>query len=137
MPDIVFLCVSLPRDSSRVKCLEETPSTASSAVPHCCSRNAFDQPSLLLSAGTHFNPGKPSTVRNPVPLDAPRDEPDSLASAVADRFDGVSVDGKSVMIPVGGAEDNFKGCAQGAPALVNMSDFLLDGAGPGEQGASR
>lgn len=81
----------------------------------------------------------PSAIRNPVPLDvvAPRDEPESLASAVADRFDGVSVEGKSIIVPAGGAEDNFKGCAQGASALVNMSDFLLNAAGPGEEGASR
>lgn len=105
--------------------------------PPCRSRNVFDQPSLLLSPGTHFNPRKPPTTRNPVPIDVPRGEPESLASAIADRFDGVSVDGKSVFIPVGGAEDHFEGCAQGASGLVNMSDFLLDAAGPEEQGASR
>ena len=119
-----------------LRCAHNPPSPFND-MPAYGSRNVFDQPSLLLSPGTHFNPGKPSSLRNPVPLDAPRDEPESLASAVAARFDGVSVDGKSIVIPAGGAEDNFKGCAQGASALVNMSDFLLDAAGPAEQGASR
>lgn len=74
-------------------------------------------------------------MRNPVPIDAPQD--DSLASYIAGRFDGVSVEGKSVFVPAGGAEDGFEGCAQGASPLVNMSDFLLEGAGPEEEGASR
>lgn len=94
----------------------------------------FDQPPLLLSPGTHFNPEKPSSMRNPIPLDAPQDE--SLARYVADRFDGVSVEGKSVLTPAGGL-DHFDGCAQGASPLVNLSDFLMDGAGAEEQGSSR
>ncbi|CAM9424100.1 unnamed protein product, partial [Ectocarpus fasciculatus] len=103
------------------------------------SRSMFDQPPLLLSPTTHFNPGKPSMVRNPVPMDAPQD-PESLARQVADRFDGVSVEGASVLLPPGegpSLEDQFGGCAQGASPLVYMSDFLLQGAGADEQGASR
>ncbi|CBJ29591.1 conserved unknown protein [Ectocarpus siliculosus] len=103
------------------------------------SRSMFDQPSLLLSPATNFNPGKPSRVRNPVPMDAPED-PESLARQVADRFDGISVEGTSVLLPPGegpSLEDQFGGCAQGASPLVYMSDFLLQGAGADEQGASR
>lgn len=73
-------------------------------------------------------------MRNPVPLDAPQDE--SLARSVADRFDGVSVEGKSVLTPAGGL-DHFERCAKGASPLVNMSDFLMVGAGPEEEGSSR
>lgn len=99
----------------------------------------FDQPSLLLSPATNFNPEKPAGVRNPVPMDVPQD-PESLARQVADRFDGVSVEGTSVLLPPGqdpSLEDQFRGCAQGASPLVYMSDFLLQGAGTDEQGASR
>ncbi|CAM9094590.1 unnamed protein product, partial [Laminaria digitata] len=101
------------------------------------SRNAFDQPSLQLSPRANFNPGMPSSLRNPVPLDAPQDP--SLARSVADRFDGVSVEGTAVSVPPGGAtgEDHFNGCAQGAEPLVNMSNFLLEGAGVDERGATR
>lgn len=94
----------------------------------------FDQPSLLLSPATQFNLDKPLSMRNPVPLDAPED--DSLARSVADRFDGVSVEGKSVLTPAGEL-DHFEGCAQGASPLVNMSNFLMGGAGPEEEGSSR
>lgn len=102
------------------------------------SRNAFDQPSLRLSPGTHFNPSMPQNLRNPVPIDAP--ESPSLARSVADRFDGVSVDGMAVIVPPGGVgeKDIFAGCAQGASPLVNMSEFLLGmEAGENEKGASR
>lgn len=72
-----------------------------------------------------------------MPLDAPQDP--SLARFVADRFDGVSVEGTAVSVPPGGAaeEDHFQGCAQGAEPLVNMSNFLLEGAGVDERGATR
>lgn len=72
-----------------------------------------------------------------MPLDAPQES--SLARFVADRFDGVSVEGTAVSVPPGGAtaEDHFHGCAQGAEPLVNMSNFLLEGAGADERGATR
>lgn len=72
-------------------------------------------------------------------MDAPED-PESLARQVADRFDGISVEGTSVLLPPGegpSLKDRFGGCAQGASPLVYMSDFLLQGAGADEQGASR
>lgn len=77
-----------------------------------------------------------SSLRNPVPLNAPQDH--SFARCVADRFDGVSVEGTAVSVPPGGAtEDHFNGCAQGAEPLVNMSNFLLEDAGVDERGATR
>lgn len=83
----------------------------------------------------------PANLRNPVPIDAP-ESPSSLARSVADRFDGVSVEGTAVHVPPDGArEDMFAGCAQGASPLVNMSDFLLGGdtiaEAEEEKGASR
>ncbi|CAM9341769.1 unnamed protein product, partial [Choristocarpus tenellus] len=94
------------------------------------SKGAFDQPELVLSPAENFNPRTPPSMRNPVPMDAP-DTP-GLARSLADRFDGVSVDGLAVPTAGGrGVEDQFAGCAQGADPLVNMSNFLL-----GEEGGS-
>lgn len=70
-----------------------------------------------------------------MPLTAPQ-EP-SLARSVADRFDGVSVQGMGVSTAGVAVEDAFAGCAQGASPLVHMSDFLLKPPGADEQGASR
>lgn len=105
-----------------------------------CSRNAFDQPSMLLSPSTHFNPEKPSRIRNPVPVAVPRDDEESLSWKVVDRFNGVSIEGTSILTPPPGSsspDERFAGCAQGASPLVNMSDFLLERAGVEEEGASR
>lgn len=101
--------------------------------PH--RRTFFDQPSLDLSPAVHFNMHIPSELRNPVPLSSPQEE--SLARAIADRFDGVSVEGTRVSTAGVKIEDGFGGCAQGAGPLVNMSDFLLMAPGAEEQGASR
>lgn len=80
----------------------------------------------------------PSTLRNPVPLDAPSESASSFARCVADRFDGVSVEGMAVPVPpYSEVEDRFGGCAQGAAPFLNMSDFLLSGSRPQEHGASR
>lgn len=75
------------------------------------------------------------SLRNPVPLNFPQ-EP-SLARSVADRFDGVSVEGMGISTAGAVVDDEFAGCAQGAGPLVNMSDFLLKPPGAREQGASR
>lgn len=100
-----------------------------------CRRSFFDQPSLQLSPATQFNPKVPNALRNPVPLTFPQ-EP-SLARSVAERFDGVSVEGIGVSTAGAAVDDGFAGCAQGAGPLVNMSDFLLKPPTSGEQGASR
>ncbi|CAM9759620.1 unnamed protein product, partial [Discosporangium mesarthrocarpum] len=97
------------------------------------SKGAFNQPDLVLSPATNFNPGKPPKERNPVPMDAPAVP--GLAHFISERFDGVHVDGIAVPAkPVatggaGGLTDQFDGCAQGASPLVNMSNFLLGGGG--------
>lgn len=70
-----------------------------------------------------------------MPLDAPEEA--GFAHAVAERFDGVSVQGTGISTSGIVTEDKFNGCAQGAVPLVNMSDFLLGQVGQGEKGASR
>lgn len=82
-----------------------------------------------------FNPEIPSALRNPVPLAFPQQP--SLARSVAERFDGVSVEGIGVSTAGTAVDDEFAGCAQGAGPLVNMSDFLLKPPTSEEEGASR
>lgn len=98
------------------------------------SRSFFNQKSLEMSPVRHFNKGLQSSRRNPVAIDAPEE---GLGRDVADRFDGVSVEGYEIFVHGEAVDDHFAGCAQGADPLLHMSNFLLQSHGEEEEGASR